>query len=403
MASTDRSDGEGSVYQRHDKGCDKPKDARGKSTCKCTWVAVTVVGWKDKKPIRRKVSAKSRPAALAKMREQRDKLRDGTIPSGRVPTVREWMTYWLETVVPRKAKASTIQSYSTYVNRYIIPLLGDHRIDRLRGEHIEAAWDSLMIDGCPGKAGAEPLSSTSAHQAHVILARALRVAQQRGHLRDLPTREIDPPPVATAEMEVLTHDQARKVITAAQGKRNAARTTVAFSLGLRQGEALGLRWSDVDLESGIMKVRHSLGRVKGQGLVLGDVKSKTGVRSLKVPDRLLAELKAHRVAQNGERLAAGSWWEDNDYVFATAAGKPIDPKADWMAWKLLLAEAKVPDVRLHAARHTAITMLLALGVPPHVVKEIAGHSRFSTTEVYIDRVDDLHVDAAERMNAALWD
>ena len=147
----------------------------------------------------------------------------------------------------------------------------------------------------------------------------------------------------------------------------------------------------------IIRVEHSLGRVTGRGLVLGPVKSKTGRRTIALPKPLLDDLKAHRGAQNAERLTAGTMWHDGGYVFASVFGKPIDPKADWEAWRTLLADAGAPMVRLHAARHTAITMMLAMGIPAHVVKEIAGHAKFSTTETYVDRVDELHVDAADKM------
>lgn len=402
MASTKRSDGEGSIYPRHRPDCERPTNARGEPACKCPWQAVLVVNWRDGKPIRRKASASSKAGAATRLREMREKLAHGRLPTQRVPTVEEWTTYWLEQVATTRNRPSTLKAYRTYVNRYIIPLLGQRRLDRLTPEHLQAAWDELATNGCPDKENAKPLSSTSIHQAHVILARALKVAQQRGYVTKNVATLMDAPPVNTAKMEVLTKDQARRVVETAHGRRNAARWTVAFTLGLRQGEALGLRWSDVDLDAGTVKVQHSLGRVTGEGLVLGAVKSKTGVRTIVLPRPLLADLKAHRSAQATERLAAGTAWEDSDYVFTSTAGRPIDSKADWTAWRALTDEAGVPPVRLHAARHTAITMLLAMGVPPQVVKEIAGHAKFSTTEVYVDKVDELHMDAAEKM-AAFWD
>jgi integrase len=178
-----------------------------------------------------------------------------------------------------------------------------------------------------------------------------------------------------------------------------ARWTVALALGLRQGEALGLRWQNVDLEEGTLAVRQALGRVKGQGLVLGPVKSRAGRRIIALPAQLLADLRTHRVAQNAERLEAGSWWHDGDFVFARVDGRPIDPKRDWEEWKDLLATAGVGDSRLHDARHTAATMLLAMGVPPRVVMEILGHSRITVTSKYQHVVDSMHRDAAEKMDA----
>lgn len=387
MASKSRSDGEGSVY--YDKHRDK-------------WVGSYVTGWRDGKPIRKKVSANSRAAAAAKLRVLRESVDSGNLPTGRTLTVGEWLTYWLENIVAEKNRPNTVRTYTTYVNRYLIPILGHHRLDRLSVEHVEAAWRRLVTEGMPGKRDAKPLSSTSAHQAHVILARALKIAQRRG----LVTRNVaglaESPPVRNQEIEILEREQAQKVIATARGKRNAARYTVAFSLGLRQGEALALRWRDVDLDAGVLNVQHSLSRVTGAGLQLGPVKSSKGVRAIALPGPLLAELKAHRKAQNAERLAAGSRWADQDFVFATQFGAPVDPKDDWRYWRDLLAAAEVPHVRLHAARHTAATMLLAMGVPQRVVMEILGHSKSSQTEGYQKRVDALHVAAADTM-AAFWE
>lgn len=387
MASTRRSDGEGSVY--YDKHRDK-------------WVAVYVTGWRDGKPIRKKVTGTSRANAAAKLRKLREDIEGGHLTTGRNLTVEKWLTYWLDNIVADKNRPNTRRTYRTYVTRYLIPLLGHHRLDRLTPEHVSEATRSLMTNGMPGKPNAKPLTSTTAHQAHVILSRALKVAMERGYITRNVATYGDAPSVRNQPVEVLDSDQARAVIATARGKRNAARYTVAFSLGLRQGEALGMRWSDVDLENGLLTVRSSLTRVTGEGLQLGPTKSDRE-RTLALPKPLLAELKAHRTAQNTERLAAGNWWQDGDYVFAKPDGRPYDGKDDWRLWTRLLDEAGVPHVKLHAARHTAATMLLALGLPVKVAMEILGHTKSSMTESYQHRVDALHDEAAEKIAAAWWD
>lgn len=403
MASKTRSDGEGSLYQRHDETCPPAVDGRRpEHKCKGKWVGVYVSGWRDGKPVRKKVSASSRASAASKLERLKESVRSGDLPTGNALTVEAWLTYWLENIVSEKNRPNTVRTYRTYITRYLIPLLGHHRLDRLTIEHVESAWRRLMTEGMPGKADAKPLSSTSAHQAHVILARAVKIAQRRGLVKQNIVSLAEAPSVRTQEIEILEEAQAKRVIAAAATKRNAARYTVAFSLCLRQGEALALRWRDVDLDAGVIHVRHSLSRVTGAGLQLGPTKSEKGKRTIALPKPLLAELKAHRKAQTAERLAAGSRWVDGDYVFATQTGTPIDPKDDWRYWRDLLSEAGVPHVRLHAARHTGATMLLALGVPQRVVMEILGHSKSSMTENYQKRVDALHVAAADAM-AALWD
>lgn len=391
MASTTRSDGEGSIYY------DAAKDRH---------VGSYVTGWRDGKPTRRKVSAKSRADCARKLRDLRDKVNAGTLPAGRVPTVGEWLTVWLEHIAAAKVRPNTLRGYRTYVDRYLIPLLGSHRIDRLTPEHVENAWKQLLEVGRPetGESGrpVKPLSSTSAHQAHRILARALKVAQQRGHVQRNVATMVDAPAVAETEMTPLTKAEARRILAAAEGDRLQARWSIALSLGLRQGEVLGLTWDNVDLDQGVIRVRQALSRQKGVGLVLGPVKSRAGRRVLKIPKVLLAELKAHRKAQSAERLAAGTWWADGDYVFTTLEGKPIDPRADWAAWRALLVAAGVDAVRLHDARHTAATFLLAKGVPTRVVMEILGHSQISVTSKYQHVVDEMQVAAVDAISEELW-
>jgi hypothetical protein len=125
MASKNRSDGDGSVY--YDQSRDR-------------WVGVLVTGWRDGKPIRKKVSATSKTGASSKLRKLREHLDSGTLVSGRNLTVEKWLTYWLEHIVATKNRPNTVRTYTTYTTCYLIPLLGHHRLDRLTPEHINDAW-----------------------------------------------------------------------------------------------------------------------------------------------------------------------------------------------------------------------------------------------------------------------
>ena len=145
---------------------------------------------------------------------------------------------------------------------------------------------------------------------------------------------------------------------------------------------------------------------------LADVKSRAGKRVVTLPEPLVEALRAHRAAQLGERLAAGSiWWTEPpapkgkswDLVFRTADGKPIGHKIDHAAWKELLVDAGVRDARLHDARHTAASLLLLLKVPARVVMDILGHSSYQLTmNTYSHVAPELNSEAAELMALALW-
>ena len=415
-----RSDGEGSVYQRHTKECPRPTDARGRSTCKCKWLGVVTRyhqqtgedGRTRMAAARKTVTASTRAGAAAKLLDLQEKLRADELPEGKPITVQQWLTYWLDKVVPRgnrkgPAKQSTIDTYATNVRQYLVPLLGHHRLDRLTAEHINEAWDQLLEDGNPTIPAERrvPLSPNSVHLAHTILRRALKVAVQRKRLRVNPagTDSMDAPPRVEKEIEPIPAAEVEKILAEAEhDPAYGARWSVALALGLRPSEALGLRWEDVDLDEGLLHVRQQLTRQKGKGLVASSPKSEAGKRTLVLPATLLAQLKAHRKAQNEARLAAGDHWTPSGYVFVQANGQPLDSKADWLRWTALLDRAGVPRRRLYDARHSAATMLLAQKVEPRVVMALLGHSQISVTMRYQHAVDELKADAARRIETGVW-
>ncbi len=171
---------------------------------------------------------------------------------------------------------------------------------------------------------------------------------------------------------------------------------------MRQGEALGLRWKDIDTDAGTLTVRHALQRLTGQGLVMVEPKSQAGRRTIALPTSLRIGLQAHCDEQQREREYAAEAWQEHDLVFAQRDGRPIDAHADWRAWKDLLERAEVRDARLHDARHIAATLLLQQGVPARVAMQVLGHSRISLTlGTNSHVVPELVVAAAASMEAAL--
>lgn len=401
MASKNRTDKQGSLYQRHLPTCPPPDSEtrkRPEHECAGPWIGSYVVGWRDDKPIRRKVSGRSKTAANRKLQDLIDQHRSGNLPTGKVPTVEQWLNVWLEQIAPSRVRPTTMQTYRNRVRNRLIPALGYHRLDRLHPDHIEKAWRELIHE--------RGFSSGSVLVDHRILSRALTVAEQRGYIKSNPARLIDAPKAENAEPDVLTLAEAKKVLAVVENlKRNSARWGVALSLGLRPGEALGLRWDDVNLDEGTILVRHTLSRLPKRGLVLGPAKSKSGHRLLVMPDPLARQMKAHRLAQNAERLAAGSQWHSTEaggYVFAHPDGRPIDPYADRKAWHELTKTAKVRGVRPYATRHTAATLLLAQGVAPRVAMEIMGHSDLKMTTHYQHVADELQREAMKRQGDALW-
>lgn len=228
-----------------------------------------------------------------------------------------------------------------------------------------------------------------------------------------------------------------RILRLATPRRNSTRWSVALALGLRQGEALGLQWQYVDLDAGTLTVRWQLQRLPwrhgcadphvcgkdrhrahcspgcsrharscpqrtGGGLRLTELKSDQSRRTVALPLQLVAALKAHRASQLHERMTAGPAWHDGDFVWCQPNGRPIGAHANWDEWNALLTSTGIRRVRVHDARHTAATLLLAQGVDQRVVIEILGHSQISMTSRYAHVLPQVMTDAAERIGRALW-
>jgi len=277
-----KANGESSIYQ----------DANG------TWHGKVSMGLKaNGKRDRRHVQGPRRPAVVTKVRALEQQRDAGiTTTAGRPPTVGQWLDHWLNTIAVRKVRPSTLEGYRSKINYRIKPALGHHRLDRLQPEHLDQFYDELQ-----GSAG---LSGTTALQIHRILSRALKVAMQRGRVSRNVCCLVDAPSAASFDMDPFDAHEARRLLDAAAGQRNAARWSVALALALRQGEALGLPWPAVDLDVGTLTVRQALQRQKGKGLVIVEPKSDAGNRTIALPSPLRDALRAHRAAQLAERMAA---------------------------------------------------------------------------------------------------
>jgi integrase len=309
-------------------------------------------------------------------------------------TVAIWMEYWLTNIASTRVRPRTLEGYRSILRRHIAPHIGHKPLEALRPEDVELLYSGLRQNG---------LSASSLLRVHRVLSRAMKIAMQRQHVNRDVTRLVEPPPQRRSNVALpLTLNEARRVLTAAATERNAARWSVALALGLRQSEALALRWSDVDFERQSLTVRRTIHRVKGRGLVYDEPKSESSRRTVALPQELANALLRHQFQQREEQAAAGDAWQDEDLLFAQPNGRPIDRHSDYMLWRRLLDAAGVGARRLHDARHTAATLLLAEGVHPRVVMDLLGHSQMRTTmDIYSHVMPALAREAAQRMGRTL--
>jgi integrase len=394
-----QANGRSSIYQG--------KDGR--------WHGRVTVGVRDDgKPDRRHVERKTRTAVVEAVRKLEKEREAGKVRKpGQRWTVAQWLTHWVESIAPLAVNENTMVGYGVAVRKHLIPGLGAHRLDRLEPEHIERFYRAMQDKG--SKAG-------TAHQVHRTFRTALNEAVRRGHLTENPVRLAKAPKVAEEEVEPYTVAEVQQLLRAADKRRNSARWAVALALGLRQGEALGLKWSDIDLDGAILWVRRSRRRPQfahGCGDTCGrkagycpqrrrtnpetaDTKSRAGRRAVGLPTQLVDLLRKHRETQQAERVAAGDKWTEEGWLFATSTGRGTSTRTDYDEWKQLLKTAGVRDGRLHDARHTAATVLLILGVPERAVMGLMGWSSTSMAARYQHMVDTVRTGIANQVNGLLF-
>ena len=208
----------------------------------------------DGSPDRRHVSASTQREVVRKVRALERARDSGQVTAaGRAPTVEAWLTHWVEKVAAPSVRAKTLAGYRTAVYRHLIPRIGQHRLDRVTAEHIEAMYAALTASG---------LAPATVHQAHRTLRTALGEAFARDRINVNPAVRARPPRLVEQEIEPLDISEARAILAAAQVTTNGTRYAIALALGLRQGEALGLKWDDIDLDSETpaLSVRRALQR-----------------------------------------------------------------------------------------------------------------------------------------------
>jgi len=190
---------------------------------------------------------------------------------------------------------------------------------------------------------------------------------------------VEPPRVERFAIRPLSPAEATKLLDTVRGDRLEALYRVALSLGLRQGEALGLRWQDIDLDARTLRVAVALQAANGT-LTLVEPKTENARRTLSLPLALVSALKAHRAGQAAERLKLGASWQDNGLVFCTRSGTPIHPRNLIRAFQTVRVRAGLPPMRFHDLRHSCLSLLAAQGIPARVAMEIAGHSDIRLTQ-----------------------
>ncbi|MFF0792800.1 tyrosine-type recombinase/integrase [Streptomyces spiralis] len=404
---TRRANGESAIYFG--------KDGR--------WHARVPMGYKDDgTPYRRHLTRPTRKDLVEEVRRLEKQRDEGSARQpGKPWTVDKWLWHWVENIAKPVVSENTYAGYEVAVRVHLVPGVGKHRIDRLEPEHLESLYRRMQ------KNGSKP---ATAHQAHRTIRTALGEAVRRGHAAKNAAALAKPPRIEEEEAEVEPYslEEVQRLLIEVNKRRNSARWMLALALGLRQGETLGLRWSDVDLDNEYLKLRRNRLRPKyrhgcpeaspcGRAAAgycpnrvqvrreTKNTKSRAGRRAVPLPGPLVAMLRQHAEVQERERKAAGNLWVESDYVFTKPLGGPLSPNTDYHDWKRLLEDAGVRDARLHDARHTAATVLMLLGVPDRVIDQIMGWEPGTSARMrarYLHVPDAMLKDVARKIADAIW-
>lgn len=312
-------------------------------------------------------------------------------------TVAEFCERWLCDWAESNVSAKTLERYRQILNLYVRPHLGAMQLQKLRPVHLQELYAKLLRSG--GRNGA-PLAPRTVGHVHRVLHRALGHAVTWGLVAQNVASAVAPPKVPEKEIEILNQAQIATLLRSLNGR--SLRTIVSFLLGTgcRRGEALALRWRDVDLDAGRVRIERSIEQTKG-ALRFKEPKTRHGRRNVSISPWLVAELKAHRARQQERRLALGLGRVPEDgLVFARWDGAPRSPH--WLTQKFALtARALGLKATLHALRHTHVSQLIAAGLDVLTISRRIGHANPAITlQVYGHLFANTDARAAEIVEAA---
>ena len=381
MAKGRRGHGEGSIFKRKLGGR------------VVGWMAMLELGWEDGKRKRKAVYGRTEAEVRAKLKDVQRGVDAGLDVGHASQTVGAWLTKWLQQLEDgQKRRSNTLRRYGSLVRVHLIPGLGNHRLDKLSRVHV----DDLLTR----KLG--ELQPRTVHHLRAVLRTALNRAMRDGLVLRNAAALTDPVEVPRKPARSLSVEEARELLEAARGERLEALYVLTINVGLRIGEALALRYQDVNSINHRMSVVYNLQRVRGKLDPCVEPKTEQSRRTISLPSAVVQALLDHGARQRKEKLRHLPLWQDSDLIFTSQIGSPLDPNDVSRGFQEFLTRKALPKVRFHDLRRSALSIMAKQGVLPHDLMRIAGHSKIATTmEIYVDSGDEALDEAAVKMGLAL--
>jgi integrase len=364
MTGRRRGRGEGSIYRRSDG----------------RWVAVLDLGWRQGKRARKYFYGTTRDQVARKLARGLAQHQQGYEFANERLTVEQFLGRWLE------AKRGTVRSgtwtrYEELVRLHVNPRIGRRRLARLKPDQLQQFYSELQVSRSPA----------TVLKVHRMLHTAFKLAVRWNAMPYNVTELVLAPPARQRhEFDTFTAEQARSFLKAVRGDRLEALYVLAITTGMRQGELLGLRWEDVDVERRRLRLVRQL-------------KTRQARRAVVLSELAVTALVDHRDRQAAERELQGARWEEQGLVFTNTVGGPLDPhNLRERSFFPLLARAGLSRIRFHDLRHSCATLLLSEGVHPKIVSDLLGHSQIGITlDLYSHVTATMQAVAAEAMGRLL--
>jgi integrase len=281
------------------------------------------------------------------------------------------VTGWIaSTLEASDRKPSTKATYATLLRSQVLTDgIAGNALANLKRSHVEALTVRMRTKGC---------SPSTIRQTYTVLRAVLETAVRDNLLASNPAAKVNRPGVPRVEARCLSIAEVSVLLEATKDSRYAPLLRLLVATGLRRGEALALRWRDVDLSRGVLHIRGTLSRVGGQ-LVISEPKTERSRRDVPLSPATVELLKSVKVNQAAERLKAGSMWVETGHVFTTEDGQPCDPRNALRAVTTAAKASGLTGVGLHTLRHSAATAMPEAGVPLRTVSELLGHASVAVT------------------------
>jgi len=330
----------------------------------CRWrAAVTLGGKRVTKLFSTKLECRNW------IRDMQNQIEQGLTYRATRLSLEQFLTEWLK-IHKTGLKPRTIERYAQIVRDYIVPYIGNIKLQDLRLDHVEKLYRDLLSGS---------VSIRNVQLTHAVLHRSLKDAVRRGLVGLNAAHGARQPKKPYIEMQIFDENQVMHFLICARGDRHEAMYHLAIKTGMRQGELLGLKWSDLDWNRGTLKIQRQVQRVPGHGRKFVSPKTRAGRRTISIGRETLNILRVQKERQFMQKEIAGDRWQEFDLIFPSKVGTPQSGSNLLKEFKSLLGKAGLPRIRFHDLRHTAASLMLNRSIPPFIVSKILGHSKPSTT------------------------